>query len=73
MIKIQNDSLYDKDVYDINTNNITYIEESHVDYDGNLNRKTHILYIFFMGKKDYLELKTYNEDKFNEWLKLLGV
>lgn len=73
MIKIQNDSLYDKELYIINPNNIAYINVSHVDYDGNFYKKTHRLHIHFIGNEDYLELKTYNEDKFNEWLKLLGV
>ena len=64
MIKIQNMAYYDKHTYFINPNNIVYISTT---YDDG-----YVVIIRFTQELS-IRLETYNEDKFNEWLKLLGV
>ena len=73
MIKIQNGSRYDEDVYIINPDNISYIRILHQDSDGYVYTKTHILDIHFIGSEKPLTLQTYSDYKFNKWLELFGV
>ena len=53
--------------YLFNKKNINYIRFFVSDSDDYVWRKTYHLLIYFVGKEDYVEIKTYDEQMFIKW------